>query len=110
MHVGVEKAVAQRLREEHLDRVGRQPLDVDAGLAHALDLADRHAVDALHDQHGLGAEIPGHLGDAQHPRALEVAAQLRGVGGLAHEVELVVQDLVELGHDLARAQALAVTP
>ena len=72
------------------------------------DLADRHAVHALHDDHVLGAELPHHLGHEHEAEALHVAAQLRRVGGLADQVELVVQVLVELGDDLARLQPLAV--
>ena len=82
--------------------------DVDAGLAQPLDLADRHAVHALHHDHVGVAAVPEHLGDQHQVQACHVAAQLGGVGRLAHQVELVVQVLVELGHHLARLQALAV--
>ena len=44
-------------------------------------------------------------GTSTRPQALHVVAQLRGVGGLAHQVELVVQVGVELGHHLARLEA-----
>ena len=47
-------------------------------------------------------------GTSTRSRLCHVAAQLRGVGRLAHQVELVVQVLVELGDHLARLQALAV--
>ena len=47
-------------------------------------------------------------GTMHQVQALHVAPQLRGVGGLAHQVELVVQVVVELGHHLARLQPLAV--
>ena len=72
------------------------------------DLADRHAVHALHHDHARGAQVPHHLGHQHQVQALHVAPQLRGVGGLAHQVELVVQVDVELGHHLARLQPLAV--
>ena len=42
--------------------------------------------------------------------SLEIAAQLRAVGRLAHQVELVVDRLLELGDHLARPQAPAVRP
>jgi hypothetical protein len=51
-----------------------------------------------------------HLGQDQQVGTLEIAPQLRAVGGLAHQVELVVQVLVELGHHFARLQAPAVGP
>ena len=38
MHVGVEVAVAEHLREEELDAGAREPLEVDAGLAQPVDL------------------------------------------------------------------------
>jgi hypothetical protein len=108
VHVGMEEAVAEHLGEEDGDAVARQLGDVHAGLAQALHLADGHAVHALH-HHDLGmAEVPEHLGDQHQVQPRHVAAQLRGVGGLAHQVQLVVQVLVELGHHLARLQALAI--
>ena len=54
------------------------------------------------------AEIPEHLGDQHQVQAFHVAAQLGSVRGLAHQVKLVVQVGVELGHHLARLEALAV--
>ena len=38
VHVGVEEAVAEHLREEDLDAVARELLDVDAGVAQPVDL------------------------------------------------------------------------
>jgi hypothetical protein len=73
-----------------------------------LHVADRHAVHALHDDHVRRAQLPHHLRYEQQVEPLHVAAQLRGVGGLAHQVELVVQVGVELGDDLARLEPLAV--
>ena len=108
VHVGVEEAVAEHLGEEDGHAVARQPGDVDAGLAQPLDLADRHAEHALHHQHLGRAEVPDHLRHHQQVQAVHVAAQLRGVGRLAAQVQLVVQVLVELGDHFARAQAPAV--
>jgi hypothetical protein len=51
VHVGVEEAVAEDLGEEDRHAVARQLLEVDAGLAQAVDLADGHAVHALHHDH-----------------------------------------------------------
>jgi hypothetical protein len=58
----------------------------------------------------VAAPVPVHLGQHQQVGILEVAPQLRAVGGLAHQVELVMQVLVELGHHFARLQAAAVGP
>ncbi len=110
MHVGVEKAVAEDLREEDLHTVARQLVHVDAGLAQLGRMRDAHTVHALHHEHLGGAPVPEHLGHQQQVGVGEVAAQLAGVGGLAHQVEFIVQVLVELGDHLARLQALAVGP
>ena len=40
----------------------------------------------------------------------EVAPQLAGVGGLAHQVQFIVQVVVEFRNHVARAQAFAVGP
>ena len=53
------------------------------------------------------AEVPVHLGHVQQLGAGEVAPQLRGVGGLAHQVELVEDGLLVLAHDLDGTQPLA---
>ena len=102
VHVGVEETVAKHLREEDRDAVARQLRDVDPGIAQALHLADRHAVHAFHHDHALGAQVPDHFGHEDQVEALHVAAQLRGIGGLAHQVELVMLIVRELGHHLAR--------
>ncbi len=110
VHVGVEDAVAEDLREEDLDAGTRELLQVDTGFAQAADLADRDAVHALHGHHVMRAVIPENLGHFQQLRIGEVAAQLRAVGRFAHQVEFVGQMLGEFAHDLARLEALAVAP
>ncbi len=110
VHVGVEEAVAKHLREEDLHAVARQLMRVDAGRTQFVGVRDAHAVHALHHEHLRGAPVPEHLGHQQQLGLGEVTAQLAGVGGLAHQVEFVVQVLVELGDHLARLQALAVRP
>ncbi len=73
-------------------------------------VADRHAVDALH-HHDLGAAVvPVDLRHVQQLRAGEVALQLRGIGRLAHEVELIEDGLLVLVDDLARPQAPRLRP
>ena len=49
-------------------------------------------------------------GTSSSAGAQEIAPQLRAVGRLAHQVELVVDRLVEFGDDLARPQPLAFAP
>ena len=72
----------------------------------ARHVADRHAVDALHHHHVDAAVVPVHLGHVEQRRAGEVALQLRGVGGLAHQVELVENGLLVLARP-SRAAAAA---
>ena len=110
MHVGVEEAVAEHLREEDLDAGARELRDVDALLAQRRDLVHRRAVHALHHHHFFGAVVPVDLGHEQQRRALEVAPQLARVRRLAHQVELVLEVLRELGDDLVRPQPPAVGP
>ena len=110
VHVGMEEAVAEHLGEKDLDPGARQLLEIDTRGHDAVELADRNAVHALHDDHALAAIIPMHLGHAQQGGAGEIAPQLRAVGGLAHQVEFIVQIFVELGHHFARTQTLAVGP
>ena len=75
-----------------------------------LDVADRGAVDALHDHDVRAGQLPVHLRDIQGLAAQPVAPQLRGVGRFALEVELVEDGLLVLRHHLHRAQALALLP
>ena len=65
---------------------------------------------ALHHHYALGAPVPMYLGQDQQIGTLEIAPQLRAVGRLAHQVQLVVQVLVELGHHLARLEPPAIRP
>ena len=110
MHVGMKEAVAEHLREEDLHAGARERRDVDALLPQRRHLRDRRAVHALHHHHALRAVVPVHLGHAQQRRALEIAPQLAGVAGLAHEVELLVEVARELRDDLARLEAAPVGP
>ena len=78
VHVGVEEAVAEHLGEEDLDAVARELRDVDAGVAQALDLADRDAVHALHHHHVAVAVVPVHLrhhAAAASPRSCAAAGE-----------------------------------
>ncbi len=54
--------------------------------------------------------VPVNLGHDQQRRLGEVAAQLRGIGGLAHEVEFIAQVFGELGDHLAWLQAPGIRP
>ena len=56
VHVGMEEVVPEHLREEDLDAILGQALEVRAHFAQPVDVADRHAVDALHHHH-VGAAV-----------------------------------------------------
>jgi hypothetical protein len=51
-----------------------------------------------------------HLGQDQQVGTFEIAPQLRTVGGLAHQVQFVVQVLVELRHHFPRLESPAIGP
>jgi hypothetical protein len=105
VHVGVEEAVAEDLGEEDRDAVARQLGDVDAGLAQAfIWLIGTPCMRSITITWACTGPTPSRAPAPGQPG--HVAAQLRGVGGLAHQVELVVQVDVELGHHLARRSRL----
>ena len=108
VHVGMEKPVTKHLGEKNLHAKAAQLLQIHPGLAQAVDLPHRNAVHPRQRQHVAGAGVPEHFRHDQHRRVGKIAAQLRGIAGLVHQVQLVVQVFVELGHHFARAQTLAV--
>ena len=105
VHVGVEEAVAEHLREEDLHAALGELLEVDARGIQRRDIGYRDAVDALHHEHVASRVVPVHLGHVEQVRVEEVAPQLRGVGRLALQVELVEHDLLVVAYHLDRAQA-----
>ena len=108
VHVGMKKAVAEHLGKKQRHPIARQLGDVHTRFAQAIHLANGHTVHALHDQDFGGAQVPPHLGDEHQVQPLHVAAQLGCTGGFAHQIQLVVQVFVELGHHLAWLQSLAI--
>jgi hypothetical protein len=64
VHVGVEKIVAEYLREKDIDAVFRKPPNVRAACLEAGNIADRNPVNALHREHVRPRVIPidfGHV-------------------------------------------------
>ena len=92
VHVGVEEAVAEHLREEDLDAGARQPLQVDARARRARSTwpIGMPAIRSI-TMHFAAAPVPVHRGHQQQRRMPEIAAQLRAVGRLARQVELVAR-------------------
>ena len=110
VHVGVEEAVAEHLREEDLDAGARDVLDARALGADRVDLADGNAVHALHHHHLGGAPVPVHLRHREQRRVEEVAPQLARIRRLAHEVELVVRGCGRTGRRSRAASAACPPP
>ena len=73
VHVGVKKPVAKHLGKENGDAIARQLGKVDPGCAQLLDLADGHALHALHHHHVGAAVIPEHLGHQHQVQAVHIA-------------------------------------
>ncbi|MNC96745.1 hypothetical protein D3C83_142020 [compost metagenome] len=73
MHVGVKEPIAEDLGEKYLHPRASKFRNVNALGAQFGDVADRHAVHALHHHDFLVAEVPVHLGDQQQRRVLKVA-------------------------------------
>ena len=108
VHVRMKEAVAENLCEKQRDAVTRQLGDIHTGLPQARHLADGNAIHALHDNDLRGAVIPIHLRNQHQIQPSHVAPQLCCTGRFAHQVKLVMQVFVKLGHDLARLESFAV--
>ena len=105
-----KKLCAEHLREENLHAVLGEPLDVGAAPLEFVDVADRHAEDPLGRQHVGPAVVPVDFGDVELVGSFEVALQLRRARRLAHEIEFMLERLLELGHDFQRTQAPRLRP
>ncbi|MCY1205597.1 hypothetical protein D9M72_171490 [compost metagenome] len=104
----MEEAVAEHLGEEDFHAALCQQFHVGALVGEGGQVGHRDAVDAFHHQHLGAAPVPVDLGHVEQRRAVEVAAQLAGVGRLAQQVELVVDGLLVVVHHFYRAQAAGV--
>src|SRR3546814_4820754 len=104
MHVGMKKAVAKDLRKENLDACSAQLAGIDTGRFQSFGLADRDAAHALHGEHRGRAVLPYDLRHHQQMpaplRRRKVTPQLTAIGCLTDQIELVMQVVIELGHDL----------
>ena len=105
----MKKTIAKHLREKYFDAVTRELFDVDPGLTQLVNLVDRRGMQSLHHHHVLLAPIPMYLGHVKQRRSGEVTSQLRAIGGLLDQIQLVMQILVELGHHFSRLQSTTVT-
>ena len=94
VHVGVEEIVAKHLREEDVRRRSRPAAEVHAQRAQLVDVADRARRGCAPSPSRRAAQVPVHLGHVAAASAGEVAPQLRGVGRLAHQVQLVEDGLL----------------
>ncbi len=110
VHVGVEEAVAEHLREEDLHARTGERGNVDPLLFEVFPLRNRDAVHPLHHHHPLRAKVPVHLGHDEQARAREVAPQLAGVRRLAQQIELLFQVMLEFRDHLLRLEAPRLGP
>ena len=108
VHVSMKIAVAKHLGEENFNTLAGELFKVDLCLFKALHSVYRNTVNPLHHNHVGLAVIPEHFWNLQKRRICKVTAQLRGIGGLAHKIELVVQVVIKLGYDLARLESSTV--
>jgi hypothetical protein len=110
VHVGVEKIVPEHLGEKNLDAVLGQLGDIRAARPQLIHPADDDAVYAFHHHDIDAAIVPIDVGHVEQRGARKIPLKLRGVGGLAHEVQFVQDGLAILVHDLDRAQAPGILP
>ena len=108
VHVGMEEAVAKHLGEENFHATFGQQFHVGALVGQGRQVSHRDAVDALHHQHLMAAQVPVHLRHVEQWRAVEVAPQLAGVGRLTQQVEFVVDGFLVVADHLNRAQATGI--
>ena len=108
VRIGVEEVVAEHLLVEHAHALGGERLAVDAGRVQRGDVVRRDAAHALHRHRALRRVRPDHFRHVQIGRPGPVAAQQAGIAGLALQVEFGGQRVLDLGHDLARADLVRV--
>ena len=110
VHVGVKIIVAKYLGKKDFDTLARQRFEIGCVGSQARDIGYWNTADALHHHDFRAAELPVHEGHVEVARALEIAPQLAGVGGLAHQVEFVHDGGFEFAHHLHRLDTRSVIP
>ena len=65
MHIGMEKAVAQRMPQEGLDQRVGEHVEIMAGCLQPLDIGHLDAVDPLHGDDVAAGALPIDFGDAE---------------------------------------------
>ncbi len=110
MHVGMEKIIAEHLREKDLDPVRRELGDIRARGTQPLEIVDDDSVDALHHHDVHPAVVPEDFRDVQQRRSGEVALQLGRVPRLAKQIQLIQNGLAVFAHQLGGPQAARIRP
>ena len=108
MHVGVKKIIPKDLREKDFDPVFGQPLEVHAGRLQAVNILDRDAGHQLQREHIALGQLPVDPGHVITRLAPEIAPELRGVGGLAFQIEFIQQGLFKLLDHAGKTQRPAL--
>ena len=117
MRVGVEEAVVNNLLDVVLAEPPPEHGHVDAALAQAVEIINRHAVDILHDEDMLRRELPIDV-RARHEHVIVVEVrELLDVVGLDEEIHLLlcnrphlvehhveINDVLRMTHDFDKAR------
>lgn len=85
-----------------------QLFQINPGRFEFIHPADRKTIHPFQHQHIAAAKIVEHFRHQELRGFGKIAPQLRGIAGFKHQVEFIVQIVIELGHYGARAQAAAV--
>ena len=108
VHIGMEKAVAEYLRKEHLYAALCQQLHVGILLFQRLDIGYGNTVDALHHQHIDTTVVRIHFRDIQHRAIFEVTPQLDGISRFTQQVQFVEQRFFVVAYHFQRTQTTSI--
>ena len=106
MHVGVEKAVAQRVAQEALNHIAAERRQVEAARFERGAVVERRAVDPFQRQHFARGAVPVDGRHAEVRIVLGVLGHLGSGGGFQPEIHFDRHRAGERRHRFDRAQAL----
>jgi len=106
----MEKVVAENLCKEDFNAAFRECFQVYILPVQLGYITDLYPVYTFH-HHDFGtAPGPVHFRHIKQIGVTEIAPQLRGIGGLAQQVEFVVKDLFKFSNDFTWSQAATMLP
>lgn len=104
MHVGMEKAIAQRVAQERLDKRVCKAVEIMSGSAQRIDIGHLDAIDPLHGDDVATGALPIDFRDAEAFVACGVLCNFRQCRGFQPEVHLDPGRLLQRLRHLDRAQ------